>query len=129
MDLGKIILDWLKSLLGLNLLLDAIAANKPIPAQAILNVVFSSITLLLAILVLYKTLYVFIGLFGKSRTYPDAPKDKKYAFIVPARNEKLVIANLIDSVRDLDYPQELVDVIVVADNCDEDDIGNDKFNN
>ena len=41
----------------------------------------------------------------------------KYAFIIAARNENAVIGNLIDSIKNQNYPSELIDVIVVADNC------------
>lgn len=41
----------------------------------------------------------------------------KYAFIIAARNENAVIGNLIDSIKNQNYPKELIDVIVVADNC------------
>ena len=115
------ILKWLQSLVGADLMIQAMNEGRPIPAQAWLNLFFSSITLLVGIMVGYRFFYLILGLFGRSRTYPSAPKDKKYCFLVPARNEELVIANLIDTVRAMDYPQELVDIIVVADNCDPDD--------
>ncbi len=41
----------------------------------------------------------------------------KYAVLVAARNEETVIGNLVDSIRSQDYPSELVDIFVVADNC------------
>ncbi len=37
--------------------------------------------------------------------------------LVAARNEETVIGNLIDSIKKQDYPSELVDIFVVADNC------------
>jgi len=37
--------------------------------------------------------------------------------LIAARNEECVIGNLIDSIAKQDYPKELVDVFVVADNC------------
>ena len=115
------ILKWFQNLLGLDLMLDAINNNRTIPAQAWLNLIYSSITLIFGVLLTYRFIYMILGLFGKSRKYGEAPNDKKYCFLVPARNEELVIGNLIDSVRAMDYPQELVDIIVVADNCDEED--------
>lgn len=117
----EMVLKWLQSLVGADLMIQAMNEGRPIPAQAWLNLVFSSVTLFFGILLAYRFLYIVLGLFGRSRKYPSAPKDKRYCFLVPARNEKLVIANLIDSVRAMDYPQELVDILVVADNCDPDD--------
>lgn len=40
-----------------------------------------------------------------------------YAVIISARNESSVIAHLIESIKKQHYPQELIDIYVVADNC------------
>ena len=37
--------------------------------------------------------------------------------IIPAHNEESVIGNLIDSLNKQDYPKELYDIYVIADNC------------
>ncbi|MCI5862398.1 MAG: glycosyltransferase family 2 protein [Lachnospiraceae bacterium] len=41
----------------------------------------------------------------------------KFGFIIAARNEENVIANLIESIKEQNYPGELIDIFVVADNC------------
>ena len=41
----------------------------------------------------------------------------KYAVVIAARNEEKVIGNLLDSIKQQDYPSELVTTFVVADNC------------
>ena len=121
MTFWDFIIKWLQNLLGLDLMLEAMQAGKPIPAQAYLNLAYSSLMLLLGAFVIFRVLYLLLGVFGHSKKYPMAPKDKRYCFIVPARNEELVIANLIESVRALDYPQNLIDIMVIADNCDPED--------
>lgn len=50
-----------------------------------------------------------------SKTRPDSRK--KFAIIIPAHNEEKVIEKTLRSVFRVDYPKELYDVIVVADNC------------
>ncbi len=67
----------------------------------------------------YKTLFVFTGLVV-TRRFKPAKKNHKYAILIAARNEEEVIGNLVDSIRRQDYPKELVDIFVVADNCDDD---------
>ena len=47
-------------------------------------------------------------------------KDHKFMAILPAHNEEKVIRNLIDSLKKQDYPQELLDIYVIADNCTDD---------
>lgn len=111
------IVDWIKKYLGINLILEAIDKGEPVPVQGWINVVFACISALLGFFILYKTLYIILGVFGKSRRFPSMPKDKKYAFILPAKDEELVIANLIENIRKMDYPQELIDCYVIADNC------------
>ena len=64
----------------------------------------------------YKIIYKITGLFI-TREFKKAENYHKYAVLVAARNEETVIGNLIESIRKQDYPSELVDVFVVADNC------------
>ena len=117
----ELIDKWIKTTLGLDLMLDAIANNRPIPAQAWLNLVFSCITAFVGLLMIHRFFYMVLGVFGRSRRFPDVEPTNRYCFLLPARNEELVIGNLIDSIRAMDYPQELIDILVVADNCDEGD--------
>lgn len=42
---------------------------------------------------------------------------KKFALVIAAHNEELVIGHVIDSLQNQNYPRELYDIFVVADNC------------
>ena len=44
-------------------------------------------------------------------------KNHKFMAIIPAHNEEAVISNLIESLKKQDYPQDLLDIYVIADNC------------
>lgn len=44
-------------------------------------------------------------------------KNHKFMAIIPAHNEESVIANLVESLKAQDYPSELIDIYVIADNC------------
>ena len=44
-------------------------------------------------------------------------KNHKFMAIIPAHNEEAVIVNLIESLKKQDYPKELLDIYVIADNC------------
>ncbi len=44
-------------------------------------------------------------------------KEHKFMAIVPAHNEEMVIANLIESLKEQNYPKNLYDIYVIADNC------------
>ena len=64
----------------------------------------------------YVTIYWLIGIFF-TRKFKPAKKNHKYGIVIAARNEKLVIGNLLDSINQQDYPRDLLTVFVVADNC------------
>lgn len=44
---------------------------------------------------------------------------KRFALIIAAHNEEMVIKYSIDSLKKLDYPEELYDIFLIADNCDD----------
>lgn len=75
----------------------------------------------LAFLTFYKKIYKWMGLVVKAKKFDKAPQTKKYGIVIAARNEQLVIGNLVDSLHSQTYPRENYRVFVVADNCDEDD--------
>jgi len=77
--------------------------------------------LILAILVYYKVIYKHIGFWVKAKKFKPAPPTKKYGIVIAARNEDLVIGNLVNSLHNQTYPRENFHVFVVADNCDEND--------
>ena len=64
----------------------------------------------------YQVIYVFVSLFKKSKEL-NASRNNKYAVVIAARNESAVISQLIKSIKKQNYPAELVDIYVVADNC------------
>lgn len=76
----------------------------------------SILTTILSIMVIHKAFYFVIGMFF-TRKFKPAKKKHKYAIMIAARNEKLVIGNLIDSIKKQDYPSDLYTIFVVADNC------------
>ena len=67
----------------------------------------------------YRTFFTLTGLVA-TRKFAPAKQNHKYAILIAARNEEMVIGNLIESIRGQDYPEELIDIFVVADNCTDD---------
>ena len=47
-------------------------------------------------------------------------KNHKFMAIIPAHNEEFVIRNLVESLKEQNYPKELYDIYVIADNCTDD---------
>lgn len=84
-------------------------------------VVFNSIVgLAFSLCFLYQVVFFLIGLFHGEVKIPHAKRQHRYAFFIAAHNEEAVIANLVKSIRDQDYPAELIDIFVVADACTDD---------
>ncbi len=44
-------------------------------------------------------------------------KNHKFMAIIPAHNEEAVIRNLVESLQKQDYPKDMYDIYVIADNC------------
>ena len=78
--------------------------------------IYNIIGSVLGIMLAYKAVYYAIG-FLFTRKFKPAKKNHKYGVLVAARNEEAVIGNLLDSINKQDYPKELIDIFVVADNC------------
>lgn len=76
-------------------------------------------SLLFTICYAYQLFYIPVSLFLKNRRAVNAI-NKRYAILICARNEENVIGDLIDSIHEQDYPQDKIDVYVMADNCTDD---------
>lgn len=66
--------------------------------------------------------YLILGMFGLFRRKEKKNYDPKnrFALLIAAHNEEVVIGSLIESMLKLDYPKEMYDIFVIADNCDDD---------
>ena len=68
-------------------------------------------------LYIYQIFYVFVSIFKKPKPFGNDAKLHRYGVIIAARNEENVIGHLIQSIKSQNYPSELVDIFVIADNC------------
>ena len=71
---------------------------------------------LLGITLMHYLIFATVGLFAKKH-YPKTDKINKYGVVIPARNEANVVAGLIDSIQKNNYPQDMLQIFVVAHNC------------
>ena len=84
-------------------------------------VVFNLVILAFFVLAFfYQFVYIFIVLRHRHAPYREASKLHTYGFVVCAHNEGAVIEELVRSMKEQDYPGELVDVFVFCDNCTDD---------
>jgi len=80
------------------------------------SLVTIAVSAAMSVLMLYQ---IVIGVFSlrKPRQIKPGSYIHRFALVVSARNEELVIGNLIDSLIAQDYPRESYDIFVIADNC------------
>ena len=86
-------------------------------AITILQVLMSILMAWMSITLVFQLI---VGLFGfKKETKDYQPHDPKMRFLVliPAHNEESVIPGIIENMQQMDYPAELYDFYVLADNC------------
>ncbi|MBQ7600066.1 MAG: glycosyltransferase family 2 protein [Clostridia bacterium] len=79
--------------------------------------ILSVILFVIFVLTISQRLVYYVVRFTGAKRKWTAQKQCRYAVMIAARNEENVIGNLIDSIKKQDYPQELIDIYVVADNC------------
>ncbi len=84
------------------------------------NYPFDIVMIPLQILLFVFTMYFFIigfcGMWRRSEKKITTPQ-KKFAVLVAAHNESAVVGQLIENLQDLNYPKDLYDIYVIADNC------------
>lgn len=73
---------------------------------------------LFCILYFYQIIYLFVPFIKKDKPHKEE-KLHRFAALISARNEEAVIATLVDSIHHQDYPQDMIDIYVIADNCDD----------
>ncbi len=81
-----------------------------------LSIINLILGILFALCYAFQFIYLVVPFVKKLPAHKES-KLHKFAIVVCARNEENVIANLVESIRAQDYPAELIDIILVADNC------------
>ncbi len=83
----------------------------------VLSIINYVVLIIIAIPVLVQLLYVLFS-WVKKKKFPKSENKGRIAYIIPAHNEEDVIYQTVkDCLENQDYPKELFDVYVVADNC------------
>ncbi len=84
-----------------------------------INLIISTIQCIVFIFGIYYLLLALAGLFSRRCRQEHSPQSR-FAVIVPAHNEAPVLGKLIESLLELDYPKQLYDIYIIADNCSDD---------
>lgn len=71
----------------------------------------------LMLLMIYQLGLSVCGFKRNTKDYEDHEPCARFLVLVPAHNEERVITTIIENLRQMDYPKELYDFIILADNC------------
>lgn len=85
-----------------------------------LLLISQALMVLFFVIYFYQVVYCFIPFIKKTQIKAAVKKNNRYAFLIAGRNEENVIGQLIKSIKEQDYPQDKLEVFVVADNCTDD---------
>lgn len=83
----------------------------------ILQVMIGAITVWLTISFLFQLFVSFFGFRKKTKDYEEHPPTQRFLVLVPAHNEESVIGDIIENLKHMEYPKELYDFYILADNC------------
>lgn len=104
----------------MQIIIDLITTGTVNSGSYIHSIIFwvsNLLSLIFFFMYLHQLFYMLLG-----TAYHKKPKKKDYVkhklgIVISARNEEKVISNLIDSIQKSDYPKELYNIFVIADNC------------
>ena len=68
-------------------------------------------------LMLYQMVLSLYGFRKNHKEYADHDPESRFLVLVPAHNEEKVIGDIIHNLDQMDYPRELYDYYIIADNC------------
>jgi len=71
----------------------------------------------LMILLFYQLAVSFFGYKKNTKDYQDHDPKLRFLVLVPAHNEEAVIGDMIQNLSHMDYPRDMYDFYILADNC------------
>lgn len=84
---------------------------------AVIEAVMGIMSAWLVLMLLYQLCISFFGFKRNTKNYQDHDPQMRFLVLVPAHNEEAVIADIIDNLEHMEYPRELYDFYILADNC------------
>ncbi len=87
--------------------------------SAAIGAIYWAMTLWLILIIVYQLYISVFGFKRQTKDYRDHDPKLKYLVLVPAHNEEAVISGIVENLQSMDYPKELYDFYILADNCDD----------
>ena len=86
----------------------------------VLKVLMDILLVWMSLTLVFQLIVSLFGFKKKTKDYEAYAPQMRFLVLIPAHNEAGVITGLIDNMARMDYPKELYDVYVLADNCEDD---------
>ena len=83
---------------------------------SIVNIVFLIINVLFSIYIFHFIFFAISAIFHKKK-FPKTEEKCRYGVLISAKDEENVIPRLINSIRSTTYPQDKLDIFIIAHNC------------
>lgn len=83
---------------------------------AVVNLIFLILSALVGLYLFHFFIFMVVGAFRKRR-FPKVEEMCRYGILVSAKDEENVIPRLIGSIRNANYPQDKLDIFIIAHNC------------
>lgn len=71
----------------------------------------------LVLMLVYQLVITFFGYRCNTKDYRDHAPLMRFLVLVPAHDEEAVIGDIVQNLNEMDYPRELYDFYILADNC------------
>ena len=84
--------------------------------KSLLHITSAIFTNIVFVVSMYYLILSFFGIF-RFKDKKEYSPIKNFAFIVAAHNEEVVIQDIVNSLKKVEYPKEMYDIFVIADNC------------
>jgi cellulose synthase/poly-beta-1,6-N-acetylglucosamine synthase-like glycosyltransferase len=66
----------------------------------------------------YQIVISMLGMIARTKKIPLlTDRNHRFALVVAAHNEEEVVGQIVDNLKELEYPRELYDIYVICDNC------------
>lgn len=84
--------------------------------HGVINLLYVVMQIFTGIIGVYQIVVSLFGIWFRAKPMTHGPQ-KRFAVLIPAHNEERVVGPLMDSLVAQDYPKDLYDIHVIADNC------------
>ena len=85
--------------------------------RGVLQVIIGGCSFVLFVMMLYQLVISLFGFKKNVKDYADHDPESRFLVLIPAHNEERVIGDIVRNLQEMDYPRELYDFYVIADNC------------